>query len=81
MQAGGRTDGDPSGVQSAQLGSAAGMVTPQQQQSSCGGAAQIVTPHRFGLMHSISKNTLLYRANNHSIINFYNLCTKPMLIH
>ena len=68
MQVGGRTDGDPSGVQSAQLGSAAGMVTPQQQQSSCGGAAQIVTPHRFGLMHSISKYTLLYRANNHSII-------------
>ena len=52
MQAGGKTDGGPSGVQSAQYGgqfSATGMVTPQRQQPSCGSAAQIVTPHQFGL--------------------------------
>jgi hypothetical protein len=53
LQAGGRTDGDLSGVQSApRLGghfSVTGMVTPQRQQASCGSAAQVVTPHQFGL--------------------------------
>ena len=52
MQAGGRTDGGPSGVQSAQHGgqfSAAEMVTPQRQQLSHGSAAQTVTPYQFGL--------------------------------
>ena len=54
MQADGirRTDGGPSGVQSAQHGgqfSAAEVVTPQRQQLSHGSAAQIVTPYQFGL--------------------------------
>lgn len=52
MQAGGRTDGNQSGVQCAQLGSqlsVAGMVTPQRQQPQHGSVAQIVTPHQFGL--------------------------------